>query len=76
MNGLPKECANIIALVFGLIAASIFVTSILCVAISTSTNTGTAPNCKIGLTEVKEKVKFYSRYELALGIAMGAIKAF
>ena len=37
---------------------------------------GESVDCKIGLTEVKEKVKFYSRYELALGIAMGAIKTF
>jgi len=37
---------------------------------------GESVDCKIGLTEVKEKVKFYSRYELALGIAMGTIKAF
>ena len=37
---------------------------------------GESVDCKIGLTEVKEKVKFYSRYELALGIQMGVIKAF
>jgi hypothetical protein len=37
---------------------------------------GESVDCKIELTEVKEKVKFYSRYELALGIAMGTIKTF
>ena len=37
---------------------------------------GESVDCKISFAEVKEKVKFYSRYELALGIAMGAIKAF
>ena len=41
-----------IALVFGEIAASIWVASMLYVARSTSTNTGTAPNCRIGLTVV------------------------
>jgi len=33
-------------------------------------------DCKISFAEVKDKVKFYDRYELSLGIAMGAIKAF
>lgn len=37
---------------------------------------GESEDCKVDLTEVKNKVKFYSRYELALGIAMGAIKTF
>jgi hypothetical protein len=37
---------------------------------------GESEDCKISFAEVKDKVKFYSRYELALGIAMGAIKAF
>ena len=37
---------------------------------------GESVDCKISFTEVKDKVKFYTRYELALGIAMGAIKAF
>jgi len=39
-------------------------------------NEGESVDCKIDLAEVKDKVKFYSRYELALGMAMGAIKAF
>jgi hypothetical protein len=37
---------------------------------------GESVDCKADLIEVKNKVKFYTRYELALGIAMGAIKAF
>ena len=37
---------------------------------------GESVDCKISFAEVKDKVKFYSRYELTLGIAMGAIKAF
>ena len=37
---------------------------------------GESVDCKISFTEVKDKVKFYTRYELALGIAMGAIKTF
>jgi hypothetical protein len=37
---------------------------------------GESVDCKISFAEVKEKVKFYNRYELALGIAMGAIKTF
>jgi hypothetical protein len=41
-----------------------------------SDSKGESVNCKINLAEVKNKVKFYSRYELALGIAMGVIKAF
>ena len=41
-----------IALVLGLMAASILLASMLWVLGSTSTNTGTAPNCKIGLTVV------------------------
>ena len=40
------------ALVLGVMAASILLASMLCVARSTSTNTGTAPNCRIGLTVV------------------------
>ncbi|SEH85524.1 hypothetical protein BAZSYMB_GCONTIG00831_0 [Bathymodiolus azoricus thioautotrophic gill symbiont] len=52
LYGLPKVCANIIALVFGVIAASIKSASTLCVSKSTSTNTGIAPNCTIGLTVV------------------------
>ncbi len=51
-NGLPNECAIIIALVFGETAASILADSILWVGTSTSTNTGIAPNCIIGLTVV------------------------
>ena len=52
LNGLPSEWASMIALVCGEIAASIFDASMLWVARSTSTNTGTAPNCRIGLTVV------------------------
>ena len=53
-------CTGIIALVFGLIAASIFVTSILCVAISTSTNTGIAPkNAKFYFHIIDEEIIFY-----------------
>ena len=52
LKGLPSECANIIALVFGPIATSILLASMLWVLGSTSTKTGTAPNCKIGLTVV------------------------
>ncbi len=37
---------------------------------------GESVDCKISFAEAKDKVKFYSRYELALGIAMGAIKTF
>lgn len=37
---------------------------------------GESVDCKISFTEVKDKVKFYTRYELALGIAMGAIQTF
>jgi hypothetical protein len=36
---------------------------------------GESEDCKIGFSEVKERVKFYTRHELALGIAMGAIKS-
>ena len=52
LNGLPKECASIMAFVLGLIAASILLTSTLCVVSSMSTNTGTAPNCSTGFTVV------------------------
>ncbi len=52
LNGLPRLCASMIALVFGEMAASIFEASMLCVARSTSTKTGTAPNCRIGFTVV------------------------
>ena len=52
LNGLPNECASIIAFVFELSAASIFETSMLCVSDSISTKTGTAPNCRIGFTVV------------------------
>ena len=41
-----------------------------------SNSKGESVGCKIDLNEVKGKVKFYTRYELALGIAMGAIKTF
>ena len=44
--------ASMMALVLGVMAASILLASMLCVARSTSTNTGTAPNCRIGLTVV------------------------
>ena len=37
---------------------------------------GESVDCKISFAEVKDKVKFYDRYELSLGIAMGAIKTF
>jgi hypothetical protein len=37
---------------------------------------GESTDCKINLTEVTKRVKFYNRYELSMGIAMGAIKAF
>jgi Domain of unknown function (DUF3846) len=37
---------------------------------------GESEDCKISFDEVKEKVKFYDRYELSLGIAMGLIKSF
>ncbi len=37
---------------------------------------GESEDCKVSYNEVKNKVKFYSKYELALGIAMGAIKTF
>ena len=37
---------------------------------------GESVDCKISFTEVKDKVKFYTRYELALGIQMGVIKTF
>ncbi|MNY37053.1 hypothetical protein D3C86_1715830 [compost metagenome] len=40
------------ALVLGVMAASIRSASMLCVAISTSTNTGMAPNCTMGFTVV------------------------
>ena len=40
------------ALVLGVMAASIRLALMLCVAKSTSTNTGTAPNCRMGLTVV------------------------
>lgn len=35
---------------------------------------GESVSCKIKLDEVKNKVKFYDRYELSLGMAMGVIK--
>lgn len=41
-----------------------------------SNSNGESVSCKVNLNEVKSKVKFYTRYELALGIAMGAIKTF
>lgn len=37
---------------------------------------GESVDCKISFAEVKDKVKFYTRYELALGIQMGVIKTF
>ena len=37
---------------------------------------GESTDCKVDINEVKSKVKFYDRYELALGIQMGVIKAF
>jgi hypothetical protein len=37
---------------------------------------GESTDCKISFAEVKDKVKFYTRYELALGIQMGVIKTF
>ena len=37
---------------------------------------GESVDCKVSLDEVKNKVNFYTRYELALGIAMGAIQTF
>jgi len=39
-----------------------------------SNSNGESKSCKIDLNEVKSKVKFYSRYELALAIQMGLIK--
>jgi len=41
-----------------------------------SDDEGESTDCKVSLDEVKSKSNFYSRYELALGIAMGAIKAY
>ena len=52
LKGFPKAWANIIAFVFGVIAASIKSAFTLWVLISTSTNTGTAPNWITGLTVV------------------------
>lgn len=52
LNGLPRLWASMMALVLGVMAASILLASMLCVARSTSTNTGTAPNCTIGFTVV------------------------
>lgn len=37
---------------------------------------GESTDCKISFAEVKEKVKFYTRYELALAMAMGVVKTF
>lgn len=37
---------------------------------------GESEDCKISFNEVKEKVKFYDKYELSLGLAMGVIKSF
>ena len=37
---------------------------------------GESTDCKMSFNEVKDKVKFYNRYELSLGIAMGVIKSF
>ena len=51
-NGLPRECASITAFVFGLNAFSSIFTSIFPVSKLTSTNTGTAPYCKIGVIVV------------------------
>src|SRR5574344_20051 len=51
-NGFPKVCAIITAFVFLERAASSFETSILYCGIVTSTNTGTAPKFKIGVTVV------------------------
>ena len=53
LNGFPSVCASIIAFVLGVIASSIKSALMLCVFGSTSTNTGIAPNCTIGLTVVK-----------------------
>ncbi len=35
---------------------------------------GESVDCKVDIDEVKNKVKFYDRYELSLGMAMGTIK--
>ena len=35
---------------------------------------GESVDCKVDIDEVKNKVKFYDRYELAMGMAMGTIK--
>ena len=51
-NGLPNVCAIMTAFVFSLRAASSFVTSMLYCGTVTSTNTGTAPYCSIGVTVV------------------------
>ncbi len=37
---------------------------------------GESTDCKVSFNEVKDKVKFYDRYELSLGIQMGIIKTF
>src|SRR5687768_2049437 len=52
LNGLPNVWASMIALVFGVMAASINSALILWVAASTSTKTGMAPNWMIGFTVV------------------------
>ena len=51
-KGFPRVCATITAFVFGDKASSSLVTSILYCGIVTSTNTGTAPYCIIGVTVV------------------------
>ena len=49
IEGIPQGMRkHTMALVFGVIAASILSASMLWVRKSTSTNTGTAPNCKMG----------------------------
>ena len=35
---------------------------------------GESEDCKVDLTEVKNKVKFFDRYEIALAVKMGLIK--
>ena len=51
-KGFPRLCAIIIAFVLSVMALRTAFTSTLCVAISTSTNTGTHPFCTIGATVV------------------------
>ena len=37
---------------------------------------GESTDCKVSFNEVKDRVKFYERYELSLAIQMGVIKGY